>query len=494
MPAAHEIRDNRVYLRKECPTCGTHEALVSTNARVWQWKREVYEYDPGAAEGCTLNCIGCTQNHKQTMAFVDVTSRCNLNCPICIANIPGMGVDFEPPLAYFEKVFDQIAQWRPRPRVNLFGGEPTVRKDIFEIITMAKRRRMRVSLITNGLALADEAYCKRVCETKVEILFAFDGRDPVIYERMRGSRRAYDLKMKAVENLRKHTHRRHTWVCTLAQGVNDRHMPDLFRFTHENRSIIRRLFFIPLTEMWDPGLYETAVMTTPEDVEQILQDSFPGEPLDFIPAGLFGRLQPARRFFGSEFIHFAGVHPNCESTTFLVSDGERWRPLSQFLKRPVTEVAAEVVALAKKLNPRLDRLDPERWLQRWRGRLLVIRAYGRLALRVADSKKILKGNRALRLLRILGGLMVGRKPNAVLQRHTNVHDLVSATVLPFEEWHSADPGRMKQCSAVFAYLDPDTDRVATVPFCMWCHYRKDTYKRISAKYPPAREVRVPPAS
>ena len=32
------------------------------------------------------------------------------------------------------------------------------------------------------------------------------------------------------------------------------------------------------------------------------------------------------------------------------------------------------------------------------------------------------------------------------------------------------------------YLDPETDRLATVPFCMWCHYRKEMFRRIAEKY------------
>ncbi len=488
VPAEHVIRDNQVFLRKDCPTCGAHEVLVSTNAAVWQWKREVYEYDPASADGCTLNCTECALTHHQTLAFLDVTSRCNLNCPICIANIPGMGVDFHPSLEYFEKVLGQLAQWKPKPRICLFGGEPTVRKDLFEIIQMAKGRKMRVSLVTNGLALANEDYCKRVCQTGIEVLLAFDGRDPAIYERMRGSSRSYDLKMKAIDNLQKHSRRGHTWVCTLALGVNDQHMPDLFRFTHEHRSIIRRLFFIPLTEMWEAGRYETSVMTTPEDVERLLQASFPGEPLEFVPAGFFGRLQPGRRFFTSKSIHLGSVHPNCESIAFLVSDGERWHPVGQYLKRPVREFAAAVAAAARKVNPRFNRLDPERWFQRWRGRLLALRTSAALALRFADSKKLLKGNRALRVLRILGSLALGRRPHDVLRRHLRLRDLVTVTVLPFEEWHSVDPERMRQCAAVFAYLDPDTERVATVPFCMWSHYRTDAFQRMAATYPPVKEA------
>ena len=493
VPAEHLIHDGHVFLRKDCPDCGSHKALVSKDARVWQRKREICQYDPSEEKGCALNCVACGHNHQPTVVFVDVTSRCNLNCPICIANIPGMAVEYDPPLGYFEKIFDQVAEWRPKPHISLFGGEPTVRKDLFEIIQMAKRRRLHVLLVTNGLALAEEEYCKRVCNAGVEIVFAFDGRDPVIYERMRGSRRSYDLKMKGIENMRQHTRRGHTWVCTLSLGLNDEHIPDYFEFAHENRSIVRRIFFIPLTEMWDHGLYGTTQVTTPEEVEDVVQNAFPNEPVEFVPAGLFSRLLPAARFFGTRSIRFAGAHPNCESVAYFVSDGERYRPIGQYLNHPVTELLAEFLSRAEKLNPRLKGLDPERWFHRWKGRFLVIWTYAGLAVRATNFEKVFKSNRTLTILSILAGVLTGKKSRRVLRKHTRLHEALATVVLPFEEWDSVESGRMQRCTSVFVYLDPDTERVARVPFCMWWKYRKETFQRIGRKYPPVKDPVATPA-
>ncbi len=492
VPAEHEIRDGKVYLKKHCPDCGQHETIVSTDAAIWQSKRDLCQYDPADAEVCTLNCRGCTHDHKPRLLFLDVTSRCNLNCPICIANIPGMRVEYDPPLSYFEKIFDQISQWEPKPRVELFGGEPTCRKDVFEIIALARKRGLPLSLVTNGLALADEEYCKKICDARVDLLFAFDGRDPEIYRKMRGSSHCYVSKMKAIENLKKYSRRRHTFVCTLARGVNETHMKDHLQFMHEIRPIVRRLFFIPLTEMWDAGVYEAPQITTPEDVEHIIQDIYPGEAVEFIPANVFGYLLPALKFFGTERIRFAGVHPNCECATFLVSDGETYRPASRYLKGSLNELAAEVVTRAKKINPKLARLDRKRWSHRWRGRMIALRAYGGLALGAINYKKVFKGNRLLGIMRIAGGFMIGKSFEDLVRKHTNMHDTMPVVILPFEEWHSLESGRMKRCTAAFVYLDPDTDRAATVPFCMWCHYRKEMYIKINEKYPPAPGIAAPP--
>ncbi|MHC4592241.1 MAG: hypothetical protein ACYS8L_06045, partial [Planctomycetota bacterium] len=104
VPVQHVKRGGQVFLQKDCPDCGITEALISTDAHDWQQKRDVWHYDKAPLMQCLLNCRTCRYSHRPKMVFVDVTNRCNMNCPICIANIPAMGFKFEPPLEYFDKV------------------------------------------------------------------------------------------------------------------------------------------------------------------------------------------------------------------------------------------------------------------------------------------------------------------------------------------------------------------------------------------------------
>jgi len=495
VPVEHVFQDGKVYLETVCPECGRHRFMISSNADSWQAKRDMYRYDPDAPRllDCRLNCDTCGQNHKPKLVFIDVTNRCNLNCPICLANVPGMGFVFDPPLSYFETILDELATWNPKPRVELFGGEPTVRKDMFEIIGMARDRGISVSLVTNSISLADEEYCRRVCEAKVDMLLAFDGRGAEIYQKMRGSAKAYEKKLQALENVRKHSRRKHTIVCTVGRGVNEHAMKDYFEFIHNYVSVTRRLFFIPLAELWESGEYEAEVMTTPADCEEILQAAFPDEPLEFVPAGLFSHLVPATRLFGKSAIRFAGVHPNCEQTTFLLSDGERYRPMSFILKRPLAEIVSDLIDRAEAVNPRLAALDPSKALHRLWGRVLVLRAFGGLMVSSLDFKKILKGNRILRGFRLFGGMLIGRDLKEQVRRHTNVIDGVAVTILPFEELHSVESERLVQCTAAFAYVHPKTNKVATVPFCTWGLYRTEMFRKIAEKYEAEEAAQASPS-
>jgi len=482
LPATHIVADGKVYIRKSCPECGESEALVSSDAATWQRKREIWNYDAQAPLHCSLHCERCSREHHPKMVFLDVTNRCNMNCPICIANIPGMGFEFHPPMAYFEKVAAGLAAFDPRPTVQLFGGEPTVREDLFEIIDLCRLHGLRVRVVTNGLRLADEDYCKKLCDAKVPILIAFDGRDPEIYARLRKSPGACERKLKALENLRRHSQRKNIIMCCVARHINDQHMADLIAFCHENRDIISAMHLIPLTETWEEGEFEADVTTTIEDVEQIVDEAIPDEKVEFVSAGLGSYLTKAMSFFGSPRLTFGGAHPNCESMTVLLSDGERYRPLSHYLKRPLEDAARQIVEIGRRLDSRLARLSTEPWLQRWQGRLIVIRALVGPALATLDLRKIMKGNPALAILRVLGGLLVGRRLKDQLRKHTNVRGTLHMIVLPFEEYHSIEGARLENCPSGFAYEDPDTGEIKTIPVCAWSLYRDDIQRRIAEKY------------
>jgi len=481
-PASHFVRDGRVFVRKDCPDCGPSERLVSSDAAAWQRKRDLWHYDPAKVGPCAINCLECGHAHHPRMVFLDVTNRCNMNCPICINNTPSMGFLFEPPLGYFDKVLAGLAAMDPPPTVQLFGGEPTVRKDLFEIIDLCRKHGLRVRIVTNGLKLADPDYCRRLCEAKVPVLLAFDGQDPEIYERLRKNPGALEKKLKALENLKKFSSRKNTIMVCVARKINDKHMGGLIRFAHDNRHFITALHLIPLTETWKEGEFETDVHTTIEDVEHIIDDAVPDEKVDFVPAGLGYKLDILTRFFTATRLTFGGVHPNCESMTLLLSDGERYHALSHYLKRPLAEVAEEIVTLAERLGPGLEKLDPARFWQRLRGRLRVLRAAWGPVRRSLDLRRIFRGRPFFAILRILGGLAVGKKGKDVLRRHTRVQDALRMIVLPFEEYHSIDGARLRSCTAGFAFEDPDTGEVRTIPVCSFSLYKNDIQRKLAAKY------------
>jgi MoaA/NifB/PqqE/SkfB family radical SAM enzyme len=74
-----------------------------------------------------------------------VTNRCNLRCSYC--NTPFLDPT-DLPLAKVELLFDRLASFGVK-RLGLAGGEPMVRKDIGDIVALAKARRFYVTMNTN---------------------------------------------------------------------------------------------------------------------------------------------------------------------------------------------------------------------------------------------------------------------------------------------------------------------------------------------------------
>lgn len=485
VPADFFEKDGQAWIRKQCPECGTTESRVSGDFAVWQAKRNLLDYVPMERIACSMHCDKCRIDHKPNIVFVDVTNRCNMNCPICIATIKGMGFDFNPPMDYFEHLFSEVAKIQPNPVVLLFGGEPTVRADLLDIIKTAKRHGLKPHVVTNGLRLADEEYCRKMCEARVPFRFAFDGRNPEIYERLRKNRPAYDKKMKALENLAKYSRRKHTIIATAGKGFNDQYMEDFFNFIHDNRDLISDVGMIPLTENWEPGSFDAGVHTTMEDVEKMVRAAIPGGEVEFIPAGISYALRQMRSFFRpnqprSEVLLLAGAHPNCESMTLLISDGKRYRGINHYLKKPFAQVAVSFAKKAEKLKARLDRLDNKKFFQRLRGRTRIIFSMLPWAFANVRMGRAI-GNPFKMLWRALFG-RPARMVQADKATPRRARRVLRVAMLPFEEEHSIDAARLEKCKGVFAYEEAESGEIRYAPACLWYPYRNALLEKLSKKY------------
>jgi len=482
VPVEHVKRDGKVYLRKHCPDCGPTEVLVSTDVENWQQKRDTWRYEDSDHSYCSLNCTECSFDHEPAMVFVDVTNRCNMNCPICIANIPAMGFKFEPPMSYFETLFEGLKSLAPNARINLFGGEPTVRDDLFEIISLARSHGFRPRIVTNGLRLEKMEYAKKIADAQVPLLLSLDGMHEDIYERLRRNPGAFHRKMKGLENLKKLNVRKNTIMTCVARNINEHEMWPVIQFCHENRHMIRAMHLIPLTETWEEGEFETDVHTTSGDVENIIDAAVPEGRVEFWPAGLPARWTGALKSLGAPKLTFGGVHPNCESATILLSDGEQYRGLGYYVNGSLNEMAAELTDFALTTEPRMAHLAPRSPLAVAWSLLMVLGGVAPKLIRFLNWKRILKGNRALAVLKILAGLATGKKPKDVLRANTNVQDALRMIVLPFEEYHSVETERLCRCKAVFGYVDPTSERVQVVPVCAWSLYKDDIQRETARKY------------
>lgn len=140
-----------------------------------------------------MNTIKTEYKDSQfTTIFVDVTQRCNMNCVNCYSpdrDVPDMDVNI---------LYDMLEQLPKKTEIRLYGGEPTMRKDLPEIISKIKHMGHRTSLLTNGLMFARDGYARELADAGLRAVhISMNGADDDnVYEIMDGVKCA-DRKIKA---------------------------------------------------------------------------------------------------------------------------------------------------------------------------------------------------------------------------------------------------------------------------------------------------------
>ena len=475
VPVVHVEKNGKEYLEKQCEKCGKTLELISNDSFQYRKKRAMMadrEYP-----GCKMNCLEC--NHKlPNIVFIETTNRCNMNCPICITNVPAMGFEFEPCMDFFEKIFKYYSKFDSPPSMQLFGGEPTMREDIFDIIKLARSYGLSVRLVTNGLKLADQEYCDKMMTSGASILIAFDGLKREMYEKLRAFPGSLDLKLKALENLSRHKRGKVVLMTVIDQNVNGEDMPQLLDHCLKNAEIIRGIFLMPLAQVWsDERLEYEPERTTQEDVEKIVDGSVEGH-VDFVPLGSM-EFKNLGKIFKIRNMPFVGVHPNCESFTLLVSNGKKYVSLSKYLKKGIFSLVKAI----KKIDDSVER-HAALQVSAWR-RVLIGLSLVPILVKYVNFGAVVnaKGLKAFdKWMRIFGAAISGKKIKDIIKEQTEIKGILQVLLLPFEDDCTIETERLEKCSSCFAYIDTATDTIRSIPFCIWEKYKKVIMKDIAEKY------------
>ncbi|MDD5073361.1 MAG: radical SAM protein [Candidatus Omnitrophica bacterium] len=477
VPVEHVEKDGKVYLRKSCPKCGTEEYLISSDAGLYNKKRDFMSIECGA---CALNCPSCNKHKEPDIVFIDTTNRCNMNCHICLNNVLSMGFKFEPRMEYFDRIFKHYAHRDPKPYIQLFGGEPTMRNDLFDIIKLGKSYGYSMRVVTNGLKLADEEYCNKLADLGAMINIAFDGLNREMYTKLRGHPEALDLKLKALGNLAKRKKAKVVLMSVVDKELNKNDMGEFLSYSLKNQHVIRGIYFMPLIHMWDAKQLDyDPERTTHEDVEHMVEDAVAGGNVEFVPLGsLF--LTNLYKIYGIKNMPFLGVHPNCESITYLISDGEKYVSFSKYLKTSLFALINDLRALEKFAAGKYKGGKAG-----FSGKLALDMKLFNIFRKHLNFGAIVgkKGPAAyIKWAGMIGKLLTGKKAKEVLKNDTKLKGVLQIMILPFEDSKTTESERLSMCSSCFVYVDPDTDKIRTLPTCTWEKYKKPIMKKVAEKF------------
>jgi radical SAM protein with 4Fe4S-binding SPASM domain len=118
------------------------------------------------------------------MVYYAITDGCNLRCPYCYASsekpLPGE-LDTSESLDLVEQAAEMRAD------VMVFtGGEPMLRRDLFDIAGRARELGMRANIITNGTLIRRPDMARRVADMFSTVTVSLDGGTAETHERTRG--------------------------------------------------------------------------------------------------------------------------------------------------------------------------------------------------------------------------------------------------------------------------------------------------------------------
>jgi MoaA/NifB/PqqE/SkfB family radical SAM enzyme len=127
-----------------------------------------------------------------------LTNRCQCHCEHCGVSKLREVIEGELTLSQIDSLFQDL-NLAGCLVVDLFGGEPTLRLDLFDIIKRGKSYGFIMSLETNGYVV-DRAYMDRLAETGLDqIYLSLDDYRAEIHDRIRKKKGSFERAVRALE-------------------------------------------------------------------------------------------------------------------------------------------------------------------------------------------------------------------------------------------------------------------------------------------------------
>ena len=336
--------DNKVYITKACPQHGEYKEIYWSNYEQYQRAETLRAEGTGlenprtkTEQGCPLDCGICPEHKSHTgLAIIDITNRCNLTCPVCFANAAAAGYVYEPTKEQIFGMLENLTQNKPvnPPALQFSGGEPTIRKDLVELIKKAKELGIHhVEVNTNGLRLANDLnFAKELVDAGLSTIYLqFDGLTSDVYKFTRGLD-LLETKMKAIQNCRE-AGLSIVLVVTLVKGVNNHQIGDIIQFAIDNFDIVRCVNVQPVSICGriDEKEREKMRITIP-DFMKAVEEQTQGKikQSDFYPVPV---VVPVSRAVAAikdkNYVEFT-THPHCGMATYVFIEGNDMIPINRY--------------------------------------------------------------------------------------------------------------------------------------------------------------------
>ena len=322
IPAKIIFINNDVFMFKICKQHGEFTSLIYRGQEeyikslkinkpaVFPIKSFIKEF-----KGCAHSCGLCPEHQQHTcLPIIEITNKCNMSCPICLAYSRHGHDDFFMPPDKFKKTLENLIEAESSfDLINLSGGEPTLHPQIIEMIDIARRPEIvNISISTNGrIFLRDKDLLLKLIDRGVFISLQFDGFNDKAYNVLRGQDLLQE-KLQLLELLEKYS-ASVSLVMTVMNGVNNNEIGKVIDFFLKN-DFLRSIMFQPIVFTNPKIKYDISkVITIPDIAKEIA-------------AGSKGLIRE------TDIINLPCSHPSCFALTYLLKlDNKEYVPIPRIV-------------------------------------------------------------------------------------------------------------------------------------------------------------------
>ncbi len=129
--------------------------------------------------------------------FLRLGFECNSKCVFCVMDGSRSRLDFKTIRGILEKNQSRY------DFLVLTGGEPTIRKDFFDILDLASQGGYAIKLQTHGRMFASEEFCERINQYNVAFSININGPTAEIHDADTQAPGSFQQTVRGIKNLRK---------------------------------------------------------------------------------------------------------------------------------------------------------------------------------------------------------------------------------------------------------------------------------------------------